>query len=73
MSSLSRISGRLPEALQRRLSLQLTILGWLALVVLAGVLGIIAAPFIDRILVTALALGLVAVAIAAAVGFFRGD
>lgn len=73
MSGLPRTPGRLPEHLQRRLSVQLSVVAVLALITAGGLLGILVAPILDRILMTALAAGLVWLVIAAAMGFFRGD
>lgn len=73
MSGLPRTPGRIPDHLQRRLSVQLTVIAVLALIAAAGLLGILVAPVLDRILTTGLAAGLVWLAIVAAVGFFRGE
>lgn len=73
MSGLPRTPGRLPDDLQRRLSMQLSVASLLALIVAAGLLGLVVAPILDRILMAALAAGLVWLAIVAAVRFFRGE
>ena len=73
MSGLPRTPGRVPEHLRRHLSVQLSVVAVLALITAAGLLGIVVAPILDRVLLTALAAGLVWLVIVTAVGFFRGD
>lgn len=73
MSGQPRTPGRLPEHLRHRLSVQLSVVAVLGLVTGAGLLGIVVAPILDRILLTGLAAGLMWLLIVAAVGFFRGD
>lgn len=73
MSGLPRTPGRVPDNLRHRLSVQLSVVAVLTLIAAAGLLGIMVAPILDRVLLTGLAAGLVWLVIVAAVGFFRGD